>query len=258
VLDNNTDRDWEAFAKEEPYWSVISVDDFRRKNLTAQAIERFFKGGAEHMNSIIALLRSRFSITGRFKTTLDFGCGVGRLLFPLAQTSERAIGLDVSPTMLALCRQNAEERKVNNIELYQSDDDLTAVQQYAGSIDLVTSFIVFQHIPPRRGMHILGQLLSLLSPRACGFLHITFSATIDSLQYEGANVTGSTYRFYQRTLDGIIKLLEGPLGEVQIQMHHYNLNEVMCLFYSVGITEILTRFTNHTSTIGAEFYFQRP
>ena len=258
VNDDQTDHDWESFAQADPYWSVLSTEEFHRDRLTPALLDRFFKSGAQHVESIITMLRWRFGAPARFGVTLDFGCGVGRLLIPLAATSDKAIGIDVAPTMLALCRQHADERNVKNIELYRSDDQLSSVQQYAGAVDLLTSFIVFQHIPPRRGARILVALLQLMRSGACGYLQITFAAMIQSLHYEAANVTGSQYGFYQRTSEGLVKLVERSVMDVQIQMNHYNMNEIMCLFYQVGITDVLVRFTNHSNIIGAEFYFQKP
>jgi 2-polyprenyl-3-methyl-5-hydroxy-6-metoxy-1,4-benzoquinol methylase len=258
VYDLQTDRDWESFAKTDPYWAVVSAEEFRHDHLTPERLNQFFDGGAVHIEWILATLRSHFGAPARFGLSVDLGCGVGRLLIPLAAASDRAIGLDVAPTMLALCKKHADERKVKNILLFRSDDQLSAVQPYAGAVDLVTSFIVLQHIPPRRGIRIIEALLKLLRSGSYGYLHITFAAMIQNLHYEAANVTGSEYGFYQRTSEGLVKLVERPVDDEQMQMNHYNVNEIMCLFYQTGITEILTRFTNHSDIIGAEFYFHKP
>lgn len=256
--DEDTDRDWESFAQKEPYWSVLSKEDFFRKNLNPEVLERFFHSGVDHVERIVSVLSSRFAMPQTFDVSLDFGCGVGRFLFPLAARSNKAIGLDVSPTMLSLCRQHAEERHVDNIELYQSDDGLKAVGQYVGSIDLITSYIAFQHIPPRRGYKIFHALLQLLRPGGLGFLQVTFAAGMQSVQYESCNVTGALYDYYQRTSDGLIKLAEVSAGDVQIQMNHYNVNDLFCQCYKNGISELLVRFTNHSNVLGAELYFRKP
>lgn len=258
VRDENTDLDWELFALKEPYWSVLSAEEFQRQNLTPELLDRFFRSGGDHVAAILDILTRRFGLPPNFDLSLDFGCGVGRLLFPLAAVSKKAIGVDVSPTMLSLCRRHAAERCIENIELCRADDELTMVSSYTGAIDLITSFIVFQHIPPRRGYRIFDALLRLLRPGGVGFLHVTFAAAMQSLQYEACNVTGSLYGFYQRTAEGILKLVEYPAGDVQVQMNHYNLNELFCRFYQHGIVDVFVRFTNHTNIIGAELYFKKP
>lgn len=256
--EEGTDRDWESFAQKEPYWSVLSAEEFRGKNLSPEVMDRFFRSGVEHVESIVNILSSRFGIPRTFDVALDFGCGVGRFLFALAGVSKKAIGLDVSPTMLSLCGRHAEERRVDNIELYRSDDGLTAARQYTGAVDLITSYLVFQHIPPRRGYKIFHGLLQLLRPGGAGFLHFTFAAGMQSMQYESGNVTGSLYGYYQRTPDGLIKLMEYPAGDVQIQMNHYNMNDLLCQCYNNGISELFVTFTNHSNVLGAELYFRKP
>ena len=258
LVPDDTDRDWESFARTDPYWSVLSAEEFRNKNLTAESLDRFFHSGKAHVESMLDILMSRFAAPKRFTVSLDFGCGVGRLLFPLAAVSEKSIGLDVSPTMLNLCRQHAEKRHIENIELYQSDDDLSAISRHIGEVEVITSYIVFQHISPRRGYRIFNNLLRLLKPGGVGCLHFTFAATIQSLQHEADNVNGFLYGYYQRTSDGIIKLVEYPAGDIQIQMNHYSLNELYCYLYHNGVSDILARLTNHSNTIGAELFFRKP
>jgi 2-polyprenyl-3-methyl-5-hydroxy-6-metoxy-1,4-benzoquinol methylase len=258
VVDGKTDSDWEYFARQDPYWAVLSTEEFRLENLTDESLDRFFRSGATHIEQILDVLNSQFGVERRFETSLDFGCGVGRLLLPLAEISRTAVGLDVSPTMLDLCRKHAKERQVQNIELYRADDSLSAVQAYRNSIDLITSYIVFQHIPPRRGYQIFDHLLRLLRPGGLAFLHVTFASTMQSLQYEACNVSGSLYGYYQRTSDGLLKLVEHPAGDSQIQMNHYNLNDLLCRLSAHGISQLHLRLTNHSSTIGAEFYLRKP
>lgn len=257
MLDHNTDEDWEEFARSEPYWSVLSAEEFRRKNLRPEVVERFFRSGEESIASVVEVLGQHYGSPKSFELSLDFGCGLGRLLLPLAARSKKSIGLDVSPTMLKFCRENADRRNVRNIELVQSTDDLAPLAKYAGKVDLITSYIVFQHIPPRRGFQILNGLLRLLRRGGVGYLHFTFAAEMRSVKYEADNVCGSLYRYFERTPDGIRKLVEHPAGDTQIQMNHYNMNELLCYLYENGIADVSIKFTNHSGTLGAECYIRK-
>jgi len=60
--------------------------------------------------------------------------------------------------MLAEARRNMEEMNIANVTLVGSDDRLS---QVPGSYDLVHSHIVLQHIPVRRGMGMIGELLAV-------------------------------------------------------------------------------------------------
>ena len=83
----------------------------------------------------------------------------GRLLLPLARISRHVVGVDVSDAMLREARKHCDARGITNVELVGSDDRLSRVQ---GSFDFVHSWIVFQHIAPRRGTAILEEVLARL------------------------------------------------------------------------------------------------
>ena len=59
--------------------------------------------------------------------------------------AERVVGVDVSPSMLAEARRNCDARGARNVELLAADRLGTLAPEF----DLVHSFIVLQHIPPR-------------------------------------------------------------------------------------------------------------
>ena len=57
-------------------------------------------------------------LQGDFRPTrsLDFGCGVGRLLMPIARLSAEAVGVDVAPGMLELCRNFLADRNISKLQ----------------------------------------------------------------------------------------------------------------------------------------------
>ncbi|MGE0432939.1 MAG: class I SAM-dependent methyltransferase [Planctomycetota bacterium] len=59
----------------------------------------------------------------RPKTALDLGCGTGRLMVPLARLGFRAIGIDLSPHMLALAREKLDEAGLDerSARLFRAD-----------------------------------------------------------------------------------------------------------------------------------------
>ena len=77
---------------------------------------------------------------------LEFGCGVGRLVIPLAKIAKRVTGIDVSESMINEAKRNCESRKINNVFLTKTDDSLSLL---ANNYDFMLSFIVFQHIPAK-------------------------------------------------------------------------------------------------------------
>ena len=75
-------------------------------------------------------------------SALEIGCGVGRLLMPMAHHFKQVIGLDISPNMLALAKQYLDG--LSNVNLAPIENGAFPVAE--SSIDFVFSVIVFQHI----------------------------------------------------------------------------------------------------------------
>src|SRR5688500_636371 len=94
MISNDTDKEWEKFGKDDPYFGVLSDVSFRKGNLNPEAFERFFASGEEYVSDL--LVRAvRFAGEGfRPRSALDFGCGVGRLVIPLASRCARVVGVD--------------------------------------------------------------------------------------------------------------------------------------------------------------------
>ena len=76
---------------------------------------------------------------------LEIGCGVGRLLVPLARRVAVAHGVDISPVMIEKSKEYAADAP--NVKTALTDGSLAHLA--TESLDFVFSFIVFQHIPDR-------------------------------------------------------------------------------------------------------------
>ena len=173
----DSDREWEKFGKDEPYYGVVSLDRFHQDKLNPDALSQFFQSGEHHIRFILDTIRRRIDPEFRPLRALDFGCGVGRCLFPLARICDKAVGIDISKAMLQEAKGNAAQQKIENVELLPSDDELSAL---TGSFDLIHSFIVFQHIRPDRGEKLLARLAGLLSEKGVGVVQVIYDRDIST------------------------------------------------------------------------------
>jgi SAM-dependent methyltransferase len=230
----NTDDEWERVARTDPYWAVLSHDEFTLGRMTPDVLERFYASGDAEVADLLGLIRSRLDPGFAPRVAVDFGCGVGRMLRGLAQHSEQAVGVDVSPTMLELARQRLKEFGVTNVELVLSNDRLSEVPF---GIDLVHSTIVFQHIPPSRGYDLFEQLVWRLGPGGCGVVH-----------FHTAGGDGWLDRIWRAAV------ARRPSRSALIRMYEYDPGRLLAILAKAGIHEVLTR------TNGAEMnlYFRRP
>lgn len=224
ILDaRDTDADWRELGASQPYWGVLSHPDFRTESITPEGIETFYASGRDYIAQMVATLTALTSETPR-GPALDFGCGVGRLAEAMAEYAPTT-GLDISPGMLALARARGGEATYT--------DTLPA-----GPFGWINSFIVFQHIPPERGMEILTDLLARLAPG--GMISLQLTAWRDA-RHERPVVTGWRRLYADYRHRQWVQNL--PVG--QIWMYDYDLSKVLRILNLAGIEEVKLVSTDH-------------
>ena len=93
------------------------------------------------------------------KRYLDFACGTGRIIENLADYFDKAVGVDVSPTML-------EEARKKNIKAEFIEADITINPDTAGSnFDLITAFRFFLNAQETLRLEVIKVLSQKLSQR---------------------------------------------------------------------------------------------
>jgi SAM-dependent methyltransferase len=205
-----TDRQWDKWAADDPYRGVLGVDT---TTLGDEAIKTaFFASGETHIAHVQALVDQFFGGIKPATTVLDFGCGVGRLVRPLAARFEHAIGIDISPKMLEIAHGNLSD--YSNVTLTTSLDE---IERSGKSIGLVHSYIVLQHIRPEQGLPIIKRLLGLLSDGGVFALHVT---TGDSKPLRGG-LNWIRYRFPPAHWAYNLARRR-PLGESITEMNRYD------------------------------------
>jgi SAM-dependent methyltransferase len=122
-------------------WDRRAREDYKLHIATGHAgsEEQFLESGERDLDDLVLdgiHLRPEAS-------ALEIGCGVGRLLIPLARRVACVQGVDISPVMIETSR--AYTASTPNVSARVTDGTLAGVAD--ASLDFVFSFIVFQHIP---------------------------------------------------------------------------------------------------------------
>jgi SAM-dependent methyltransferases related to tRNA (uracil-5-)-methyltransferase len=228
----NTDEHWKAWGEQDPYFGVLSRNEFRKENI-AKYRDEFFDSGAQLMSSVVAMAVRHF---GQFNTesALDFGSGVGRLTIPLAQRFKKVVGVEISEAMIAEAQRNCEGFGVSNVDFVKSDDQLSLVAQ---KFDFVNCCLVLQHIPPGRGMKIVARLLKTLN--VGGVIVLQFPVRVD---LSGLQQVLYTIKHKAPFTRHWFNLLRGRrISEPLMQLNQYDLVEVIALCSANGVAETTVR-----------------
>jgi SAM-dependent methyltransferase len=160
-LVDSPDESWRKFGKEDPYFGVLTAERFRKKNLDEAALSDFFASGEGHVAHILDIAHRFVAADLPMDSAVDFGCGVGRLVIPLARRYRHATGIDISEDYIAEAMRNCGKQGITNADFRESVEQLVAEGR---RFDLAHSCIVFNHIPWARGRKIIGGLYGLLNP----------------------------------------------------------------------------------------------
>lgn len=234
---STTDRQWEKWGSHNPYRGVLGVETAQMDDI---ARGEFFATGERHIAHVHDLLVRHFGPFPRQASALDFGCGVGRLLGPLASRFGRVVGVDISPSMLREARENLGERE--GIELVQGLHNVPS----APAFDLVHTYIVMQHIRPAQGMAIIGGLLDRVAPGGAFAIHMT----IGDMKPWRRRLNALRYRF--APAHWAYNLVRArPLAEPITEMNTYDLAAVFDLLQARGCAPALVETYDQNRHIGA-------
>src|SRR5258708_32398621 len=165
-----SDTEWQAWGEKDPYFGVLTDERYRRGKLSAESLEEFFRTGRSHIEEILAACRSHFGDIST-RRSLDFGCGVGRLLIPLAGVSEVCVGVDIAGAMLQEAALNCVKYNRHNVRLARTLEEIDPGN--GAGFSFIHSHMVLQHLEPQRGLSIIRALLSRLDSGGGAALHMT-------------------------------------------------------------------------------------
>ncbi len=244
---------WERFGESEPYWSVLSQPQFRAATLDAAGRDAFFRSGEEDVAHTLDEIRRVVDPAFQPAAALDFGCGVGRLVVPLARRCPRVVGVDISATMLREARENCDRLGTPQVELARAGAPGDTLAHVAGDFDLLHSYIVFQHVAPSVGERIVDDLLRRLRVGGVGALHFTFAWEAPALKRAVHRVRRSV------PLANVIAnvLQRRPLRQPAMPMYAYDLSRLHRLLWRHGCPAVHARLTSHAGHLGAMLLFRK-
>lgn len=155
-------RTWQQLGETEPFWSTLVCDRYRAP-VVIRALDEFFQSGRHSAEVLKATLRRNGDNPSRFRTILEFGCGVGRVTRWLAESGAKVFAYDISKAHLKVAAKHVRVVTPQKIlwKHLASMHDLDALPK----VDLVHSVIVLQHNPPPLMISMIRAILRVLKPK---------------------------------------------------------------------------------------------
>lgn len=248
---NDTDKDWKAWGKENPYFGVISDPKFHGSNLDDKTLREFFASGERHVHRVMNAVRKWYREGFRPSKALDYGCGVGRIVIPLARCCESVIGVDIAPGMLEQARSNCQRCGIVNAELI-GVEQMSSIAP--GSVEFIHSVIVFQHIPTHRGEQILRELIALLADGGIGAMHFNYSDSGRSSSQRWI----ATLRRRSTLAHRMMNLMQKKrFTTPPMQMNSYSMNRIFDIFIHERCGNLRVELSDHGGFRGAMLYFEK-
>lgn len=167
--------DWTRLGKEDPLWAVYVAPGTKGGKWDVDA---FFDLGRTEVDAALAELKT-LGLTPQTRKALDFGCGVGRLSQALAAHVDQVVGIDISPTMLEKAREldvQLGRSKGRITYLLNEKPDLSVIE--TGSVDIVYSSLVLQHMPPEYARGYLREFVRVLAPGGVAIFQVASRPTM--------------------------------------------------------------------------------
>ncbi|HEY0140309.1 MAG TPA: methyltransferase domain-containing protein [Thermoanaerobaculia bacterium] len=224
----------------EPFFSVLTHEEFRGANLTPQARERFFRSGENHVQAVMDFVAAHIEPQFTASSVLEFGCGPGRLALAFARRFASVTAVDHSPAMLAKAREMAERAGLENIEFREE----LPPQKF----DIVSCQLVLQRLPRREGLALLRRLLG--SVGSVGIFHLPVR--------DRASSARKAVR-WTRTHVPLANAAIHALRRSQFQRTtFYDLGEVLALVHEAGFDAPLVSLSDDGDFDAALVYVHRP
>jgi 2-polyprenyl-3-methyl-5-hydroxy-6-metoxy-1,4-benzoquinol methylase len=161
VLFKHLQDTWHHLGETEPHWSVMSTSEFTKSGINEEQ-NAFYQSGKKSADLLFATMQRNAIDPSKYKSCLEYGCGLGRVTRWLAERFETVLGYDISGAHLKRAGEYLTAQSIRNVALRQisSFGDIRDLPK----ADVIFCIIVLQHNPPPMiGLMIRGLIGALNS-----------------------------------------------------------------------------------------------
>ena len=167
-LIEHTRKVWSIYGDKDPFFSVLTHDEFRIEAMTVEAEQKFYESGAWDAEMLFKACERNGLSPPLNGTIVDFGCGLGRVGEHLARRFENYVGVDISLSHLAMAKARFSTRGLRNARFMLLSDYL----DHPVPADAFFSFIVLQHNPPPIIAMMLDKLCAMLRSGGIAYFQV--------------------------------------------------------------------------------------
>src|SRR5688500_413188 len=235
------DRAFDELATRDPLFAVVPAPEYRTAALTEATRAKFFEDGDALVQALVRTIELRLAPLFAPTSILEYGCGVGRLAFPLARLAKRRGGfvtaVDRSMPMLDRARRFGKERALDNITFAGPSELFAQPAQF----DFIVCYGLLQRLRPDEGIRLIHRLLRLILPGG-----------IVAFQFPLWTHASWATRFSRRTrlavpaVNALVNLSRGVRpGEPLIPSYTYDPRPVLAAFSHASVPAAHLVFDNH-------------
>lgn len=166
-----TQNVWKELGEKEPYWSVVTHDEFKTRNLNDKAVKKFYIQGWREAIKLASILRRNNVVENwsdfQNMDIVEIGCGCGRITKTLAQLFRKVTAVDISNGNLEIAKQAIADK---NVEFRL----ITDVEDYGRlpETNVVYSYITLQHNCPPIIEYMIRSMLQCLKPHGVAIFQV--------------------------------------------------------------------------------------
>jgi len=228
---------WERFAAREPYFAAVTDPRFLRANLTPAHERRFFASGESLVTWMLGVIDAGLAPQFAPMSTLEYGCGPGRLALPLAQRPGAVVAVDRSAVMLDFAREEARRRGLAHIEFLRPGELFAAARTF----DLVVCYHVLQRLPRIEGLGLLRRLVASIGADGVGVFQWCCRArgplAVQASRWIRERVPAANWAANQ--------LRGKPAGDPFIPTHVYDTGEMLAELDAAGLNPVHVAIERH-------------
>jgi ubiquinone/menaquinone biosynthesis C-methylase UbiE len=207
-------RNWERYGSTDPMFGVLTVPGKEGRWDETE----FYQYGRSEIISLYGQL-ALAEVTPPTDRVLDFGCGVGRLSFALAERFDEVDGVDISPSMLAFAMERNTYGDRCRFHLYEGGDlDMFANDTFG----MVVCLMTLQHVPPASAERYVAEMVRVTRPG--GIVAVQFPEKRAKAPSVAVWIKGSLLAFYDYRIR----------GKARMEMHGRTAEDVARIMRDAG------------------------